>query len=194
MRAVDLVLSVPRLFLALLLVALYRPSLVTTVGVLGVTSWMVAARLVRAEFLSLREREYVLAARAAGARSVRVGLLHVMPAALSPVLVEAALRVGDTILLEAALSFLGLGVQAPTPSWGNMVADGRGMLASAWWVSTLPGLAIALTVVALNLLADAARERWSARAAATGTAAARRTALLDAAPPASPEAPAVPNP
>jgi len=163
MRLVDLTLAVPRLFLALMLVALYRASLATTIFVLGATTWMVAARLVRGEFLSLRERDWVLAARAVGARPLRVGLRHVLPGALAPVLVEAALRVGDTILLEAALSFLGLGVQAPMPSWGNMVADGRGMLAHAWWVSTLPGLAIALTVVSLNLLADAARERWAVR-------------------------------
>ena len=163
MRLVDLALAVPRLFLALLLVALYQASLATTIVVLGATTWMAAARIVRGEFLSLRERDFVQAARAAGAPPLRVGLRHVLPGALSPVLVEAALRVGDTILLEAALSFLGLGVPAPMPSWGNMVADGRGLLAQAWWISTLPGLAIALTVLSLNLLADAARERWAVR-------------------------------
>jgi peptide/nickel transport system permease protein len=159
---VDLALSVPRLFAALLLVTLFEPGLSTTIVVLGATSWMVAARLVRGEFLSLRERDFVHAARATGVSWLRMALRHVLPSAAGPVLVEAALRVGDTILLEAALSFLGLGVQPPAPSWGNMVADGRGLLESAWWISTLPGLVIGLTVLALNLLADAARERLSA--------------------------------
>ena len=163
MRFVDLALSVPRLFAALLLVTLFEPGLSTTIVVLGATSWMVAARLVRGEFLSLRERDFVHAARATGVSWLRMTLRHVLPSAAGPVLVEAALRVGDTILLEAALSFLGLGVQPPAPSWGNMVADGRGLLESAWWISTLPGLAIGLTVLALNLLADVARERLSAR-------------------------------
>jgi peptide/nickel transport system permease protein len=159
MRGTDVVLAVPRLFLALMLVALYRASLSTTVIVLGTTSWMAAARLVRGQVLSLRERDYVEAARAVGAAPHRVGLVHVLPAATAPLVVEAALRVGDTILLEASLSFLGLGVQPPTASWGNLVADGRAALLEHWWIATLPGLAIAATVIALNVLGDAARER-----------------------------------
>lgn len=163
MRLTDIVLAIPRLFLALMLVVLYRASLLTTIIVLGATTWMAAARLVRGEVLSLRERDFVQAARAGGAPPLRLGLLHLLPAAMVPLIVEGSLRVGDTILLEAALSFLGLGVQAPTPSWGNLVADGRVSFPDAWWISTLPGLAIALTVIALNLLGDAARDGLARR-------------------------------
>jgi len=160
MRFTDVALSIPRLFLALLLVAIYGPSLLTTVLVLGATSWMPAARLLRGEILSVRERDFVKAARAAGVRPLRLALAHVLPSALAPLLVEGALRVGETILLEAALSFLGLGVPPPAPSWGNLVADGRNALLDAWWISTFPGLAIGGTVIALNLLGDAARDAF----------------------------------
>ena len=163
MRLTDIVLAIPRLFLALMLVVLYRVSILTTIVVLGATTWMVAARLVRGEVLSLRDRDFVQAARAGGAPPLRLGILHLLPAAMVPLVVEGSLRVGDTILLEAALSFLGLGVQAPTPSWGNLVADGRISFPDAWWISTLPGLAIALTVIALNLLGDAARDGLARR-------------------------------
>jgi peptide/nickel transport system permease protein len=165
MRFADLVLAVPRLFLVLLLVALWGASLTATVLVLGATSWMTAARLVRAEVLSLRGRDWVRAAAAAGASPARVALLHVLPAAAAPLLVESALRVGHTLLLETSVSFLGLGVPAPTPSWGNLIADGRDRLLDAWWVSTLPGLAIAATVVGLGLLAEALRDRLDPKAA-----------------------------
>ena len=157
MRLTDLFLSVPRLFLALLLVALWRPSLGTTIVVLGATTWMTAARLVRTEVLSLRERDFVEAARALGASRLRVGLLHLLPGAIGPVWIEGPLRVGETILLEAALSFLGLGVLPPAPSWGNIVADGRSNLVGGWWVSSAAGIAIATTVLALSILADRAR-------------------------------------
>jgi peptide/nickel transport system permease protein len=160
MRLTDVVLAVPRLFLALMLVALYKASLTTTVLVVGGTTWMAAARLVRGELLSLREREFVQAARAAGARPLRLGLLHLLPAASVPLIVEGTLRVGEAILLEAALSFLGLGVPAPHPSWGNLIADGRASLLDAWWIAAFPGMAIALTVISLNLLGDATRERF----------------------------------
>jgi peptide/nickel transport system permease protein len=163
MRLTDLALSVPRLFLALMFVALWGSSLVTTIVVLGATSWMVAARLVRGEILSLRDRDYVQAARAAGARPWRLGWSHLLPGAMAPLLVEGVLRVGETILLEAALSFLGLGVPPPTASWGNLIADGRGSLIDAWWIATFPGLAIAATVVALNLIGDAIQERLTPR-------------------------------
>ena len=160
MRLTDLMLSIPRLFLALMLVALYGPSLVTTVVVLAATTWMAAARLVRGEILSVRELEFVTAARAVGAPPFRLVTRHLLPAVVVPITVESSLRVGDTILLEAALSFLGLGVPAPAPTWGNLVADGRDSLLDAWWIATLPGLAIAATVIALNLLGDAARDRF----------------------------------
>jgi peptide/nickel transport system permease protein len=157
MRGTDLFLAVPRLFLALLLVALWRPSIETTVLVLGATTWMTAARLVRAEVLTLRERGFVEAARALGAGRLRVTIVHLLPAAATPLCVEGPLRVGETILLEAALSFLGLGVLPPTPSWGNLVADGRASLVSAWWVSTSAGLAIGACVIALSIVAEGLR-------------------------------------
>ena len=165
MRFTDLVLSVPRLFLALMLVYLHGPSLTTTVVVLGCTTWMASARLVRGEILSARGRDFVQAALAGGARPIRVGLKHLLPAAAGPLLVEGTLRVGDTILLEAALSFLQLGVQPPTPSWGNMVMDGKNLLLNAWWISTLPGLAIAATVISLHLMGDAVHDRIDGRRA-----------------------------
>jgi len=158
MRFADLVLSIPRLFLLLFLVALYGPSLPTTILVLGCTTWMAAARIVRAEILSLRERDYALAALASGASRSRVALVHLLPGAAAPLLVEGALRVGNTILLESSLSFLGLGVPPPVPSWGSLVADGRDSLLGAWWIATIPGIALAATVISLSLLADAWRE------------------------------------
>jgi peptide/nickel transport system permease protein len=164
MRLTDLALAVPRMFLALMLVALYGPSLTTTILVLGGTTWMAAARLVRGEILSLRERDFVHAARAAGAPTWRLGLVHLLPAALVPVIVESTLRVSDAILLEGALSFLGLGVPPPTPSWGNLIADGRDSLLDAWWISTIPGLAIVATVVAFHVVGDALRRRIDAPA------------------------------
>jgi peptide/nickel transport system permease protein len=160
MGLTDLMLSIPRLFLALMLVALHGPSLITTVVVLAFTTWMAAARLVRGEILAVRELEFVSAARAAGAPPLRIVTRHLLPAVVVPITVESTLRVGDTILLEATLSFLGLGVPPPVPSWGNLVADGRDSLLDAWWIATLPGLAIAATIIALHLLGDAARDRF----------------------------------
>ena len=165
MRATDVVLSIPRIFLLVFLVAIYGRSLAGTVAVLGATTWMAAARIVRAEILSLRERDFVGAARAAGASSVRLAFLHLLPALAAPLLVEASLRVGNTVLLESSLSFLGLGVPPPVASWGNLVADGRDSLLSAWWISTLPGIAIATTVFAVSSAAERLRERISNPAA-----------------------------
>lgn len=164
MRMADLALSVPRLFLLLLLVALYGPSLPTTILVLGCTTWMAAARVVRAQILSLRERDFVRGALAAGASRTRIAVRHLLPGVAAPLLVEGALRVGNTILLESSLSFLGLGVPPPVPSWGNLVAEGRDSLATSWWIATIPGIAIALTVIAVSLLGDSIRERLSPRA------------------------------
>ncbi len=159
MRFADMLLAIPRLFLLLFLVALYSSSIATTILVLGMTAWMVPARLVRGEVLSLREREYVQAARSAGAPVWRVAVVHLLPGAMAPLLVEGALRVANTILLESSLSFLGQGVPPPTASWGNIIADGRSSLLDAWWISTFPGLAIAATVIALTLVGDALRDR-----------------------------------
>jgi len=169
MRLTDLASSIPRLFLVLLLVALYRPSIATTIVVLGATTWMAAARMVRGEVLSLRERDYVHAARIAGAPPWRVGVFHVLPPVTAVLAVEGALRFGQSVLLEASLSFLGLGVPPPAASWGSLVADGRDRLLDAWWISTLPGLAIAGTVIALSLLGDGLRDRLGGRAGRSGT-------------------------
>lgn len=159
MRLTDVALSVPRLFLLLLIVALYGPSLAMTILVLGCTTWMAAARAVRTEVLTLRERDYVRSAVAAGASRVRVACAHLLPAIAGTLLIEATLRVGQTILLEASLSFLGLGVPQPTPSWGNLIADGRDALTTAWWIAAAPGVAVVVTVLAVGVVGDALRER-----------------------------------
>ena len=159
MRVTDGALAIPRLFLLLLLAALFRPTLGTTVLLVGCTTWMAAARLVRGEALSIREREFVAAARAAGASPLRVALRHVLPHAAAVLSVEAALRLGQAVLLEASLSFLGLGVPPPASSWGGLIADGRDRLLDAWWIATWPGLALAGVVIAASLVADGARER-----------------------------------
>ena len=159
MRCTDLALSIPRLYLALLLVALFGPSLMNTVLILGATSWMTAARLVRGQVLALKRNDWVTSARAAGAGPLRQALLHVFPGATAPVLVEAALRTGDSILLETSLSFLGLGVPPPAASWGSLIADGRDRLLDAWWIATLPGLAVAVTVLVVNQIGETAARR-----------------------------------
>ncbi len=166
MRFADMALSVPRLFLLIFLVSLYGRSLPVTILVLGLTAWMPAARIARAEVLSLRSRDYVRSAHAAGAGPLRIALLHLLPGAAAPLLVEAALRVGNTILVESSLSFLGLGVPPPDPSWGSLIADGRDSVVTAWWVATFPGLAIAATVIASVATADALRDRIDRRASA----------------------------
>lgn len=154
MRLVDGLLMFPRLFLILALAALFNTEIWVVVLVLGTTGWMSVSRLARAELLSLKDQDFVVAATATGQHPWRVFARHMLPAALPPVLVDTMLRVGDLILIEAALSFLGLGVQPPVPSWGNIVADGAGAITSAWWVSTFPGIAICLAVIGFNLLGD----------------------------------------
>jgi len=163
MRVIDLILSFPRLVLLILIVALAEPSLTLIILVLGLTHWPGTARLVRGEVLSLREREFIDAARALGFGPLRIIFRHLIPNVLAPVIVAATLGIGDTIVAEAGLSFLGLGVQPPTPSWGNMVADGRQNLIGAWWITTFPGLAIVLTVTAFNLIGDGLRDALDPR-------------------------------
>jgi peptide/nickel transport system permease protein len=163
MRTVDLVIAFPRLILMVMVVALFEPSVGLIVLVLGLTLWPTTARIVRAEVLSVRERPFVEAARALGYSRRRIILRHVVPNVLAPVIVAATLGIGDTIILEAGLSFLGLGVQPPYPSWGTMVADGRNNLLGAWWLATFPGLAIALTVLAFNLMGDGLRDALDPR-------------------------------
>ncbi|MBW1992582.1 MAG: ABC transporter permease [Deltaproteobacteria bacterium] len=158
MRLVDLMLCFPSFFLILAVIAVLEPSIWNIMVVIGLTSWMGVARLVRAEFLSLREREFVLAARALGASDIRIMLRHMLPNALAPVMVYATLGVAGAILTESALSFLGLGVQPPTPSWGNILTAGKDNIEIAWWLSLFPGLAILITVMSYNLLGEGIRE------------------------------------
>ena len=165
MRAADALLSFPRLFLLLAVAGLFQLSLGWLILILGATSWMGAARLVRAEVLAAQRRGFVAAARSTGTPPLRVLLRHLLPAAVTPVAVDTALRVGDLILIEAALSYLGMGVQPPRPSWGNLVADGSNALLSAWWVTAFPGAALAITVIGLNLLGDGLRDRLDPRKA-----------------------------
>ena len=158
MRLVDLMLCFPAFFLILAVIAILEPSIWNIMAVIGLTSWMGVARLVRAEFLSLREREFVTAARALGAGDTRLILRHMLPNALAPVMVSATLGVAGAILTESALSFLGLGVQPPTPSWGNILTAGKDNIEIAWWLSVFPGLAILITVMSYNLLGEGIRE------------------------------------
>ncbi len=165
MAVVDTVLSVPRLVLLIVLVgAVGRPSLLLLVLVLGLTQWPQTARLIRAEALSVRDREFVRAAEALGFSRTRVLFRHVIPNSLGPVIVAAALGVGNTIILEAGLSFLGVGVQPPHPSWGVMIARGREHIHTAWWLTTFAGLAIVLTVIAANMVGDGLRQGLDPRA------------------------------
>ncbi|HEX4634122.1 MAG TPA: ABC transporter permease [Gemmatimonadales bacterium] len=164
MRLVDIGLAVPRIFMVLLAVAYWnRIPLTLLVVLLGLTGWFTTSRLVRAEALSLRGRPFVDAARALGAPPARILIRHLLPAALATILVSAVLSVGNVMLLEAGLSFLGFGVQPPTPSWGTMVADGQAQLALAPWTSFFPGLTIAIVVMSWNAVGDALRDAFDPR-------------------------------
>jgi peptide/nickel transport system permease protein len=163
MRFVDIMLCFPTFFLILAVIAFLEPSIWNIMIIIGLTSWMGVARLVRAEFLSLRERDFVLAARAIGAQDFRIIFRHILPNAISPVLVSATLGVAGAILTESALSFLGIGVQPPTPSWGNMLIAGKQTLGTAWWLSVFPGLAILITVLGYNLLGEGVRDAMDPR-------------------------------
>ncbi len=163
MRFVDIMLCFPTFFLILAVIAFLEPSIWNIMIIIGLTGWMGVARLVRAEFLSLRERDFVFAARALGALDMRIIFGHILPNAMSPVLVAATLGVAGAILTESALSFLGIGVQPPTPSWGNMLIIGKQTLGSAWWLSVFPGVAILLTVLGYNLLGEGIRDALDPR-------------------------------
>ncbi len=158
MRGVDIMLCFPSFFLILAVIAFLEPSLNNIMIVIGFTSWMGVARLVRAETLGLRERDFVAAARLNGASSARILRVHILPNALSPVLVSATLGIAGAILIESSLSFLGLGVQPPTASWGNMLLEGKNVLSIAPWLSLYPGLAILITVLGYNLLGESLRD------------------------------------
>jgi peptide/nickel transport system permease protein len=166
MRLVDALLAFPSFFLVIAISAFFHSGGATVVVVLAATSWMETSRLARAELLSLERRDFVLAARATGEGPFAIFRRHLLPNAMAPLLVQGALLVGSLILAESSLSFLGLGIQPPTPSWGNMVSDGRDALVTAWWVSTFPGAALAVTVIAFNLLADGLRDALDPRSPA----------------------------
>jgi peptide/nickel transport system permease protein len=163
MRFTDMVLAFPRLVLLIMIVALFEPSLTVIVAVLGLTQWPGTTRIVRGDVLSLREREFIQAAHALGMGRSRIIMRHLIPNVMAPVIVTATLGIGNTIVLEASLAFLGLGIPAPTPTWGGMVADGRDNLIGAWWVATFPGLAIVLVVLAFNLVGDGLRDALDPR-------------------------------
>ena len=158
MRFVDIMLSIPTFFLLLAVIAFLEPSIWNIMIVIGLTSWMGVSRLVRAEVLSSKEREFALAARAIGAGDLRMIFKHILPNSMAPVLVSAVLGVAGAILVESALSFLGIGVQPPTASWGNILTAGKDNIEIAWWLSVFPGLAILVTVLAYNLLGEGIRD------------------------------------
>jgi len=160
MRVADVFLSVPALFLILIVVALFGASLTNTALVIALVTWAPVARLVRGECLSLRARDFVHAAHALGAGHARILGHHVLVNALPVIVVQTSLLLGQTILIESGLSYLGLGAQPPLPSWGNMVVEGRQFLASAWWIATFPGLAIFVTVLGFNLFGDGLRDAF----------------------------------
>ncbi len=163
MRFTDMMLCFPTFFLILAVIALLEPSIMNIMAVIGLTSWMGVARLVRAEFLTLKERDYVLAARSLGASDKRIIFRHILPNALAPVLVALTLGVAGAILTESGLSFLGLGVQPPLASWGNILNQGKANIEIAWWLSLFPGLAILVTVLGYNLLGEGIRDALDPR-------------------------------
>ena len=163
MRLADVQLAFPFILLAIAIIGVLGPSLQNIIIVIGVSSWVVYARVVRGEVLSIREREYVHAAVALGSRHWRVLVTHVLPNTFTPWLVVATLDMARVIVIESALSFLGLGVQPPTPTWGGMLADGRVYLSTAWWLATFPGLAILITVLGINLFGDGLRDTLDPR-------------------------------
>lgn len=163
MRFVDIMLAFPTLFLILAVIAILEPSIATIMIIIGLTGWMSVARLVRAEFLSLRERDFIAAARAAGAGDSRLIFRHILPNALAPVFVSATFGIAGAILTESGLSFLGLGVQPPDPSWGNILTAGKDNITVAWWLSLFPGIAILITVLSYNLVGEGLRDALDPR-------------------------------
>jgi peptide/nickel transport system permease protein len=163
MRLGDIQLAFPFILLAIAVIGVLGPSLPVIIVVIGVSSWVIYARVVRGSVLSLREREFVQAAHALGGRDWRILAHHILPNVFTPWLVVATLDMARVIVIESALSFLGLGVQPPTPTWGGMLADGRVYITTAWWLATFPGLAILLTVLGINLFGDGLRDTLDPR-------------------------------
>ncbi|WP_019120354.1 ABC transporter permease [Brevibacillus massiliensis] len=158
MRIVDAFLAIPNILFTLVILSVLGPGLVTLILVLGITNWTNYARIVRGEVLSIKERDFVRAARSVGARDARIIFTHILPNVVSSFIVISTLSVATTIILEASLSFLGLGIQPPTVSWGGMLSDGRDYVATSWWIATFPGLAITLTVLGIIFLGDWLRD------------------------------------
>jgi peptide/nickel transport system permease protein len=163
MRVVDAILCFPTFFLILTAVALLGPNILNIIAVIGLVSWTGTARLVRAEFLTLRESEYVRAARTLGQRSLRIIFRHILPNAAAPIIVTAVLGIPEAILTEASLSFLGFGVQPPQATWGNIISDGKTYLLDAWWLIVFPGLAIFVAALSFYLAGDALRQASETR-------------------------------
>ncbi len=163
MRFIDIMLTIPTFFLILAVIAFVGSNIWNIMAVIGLTSWMGVARLVRAEFLSLKERDFILAARAIGASNMRIIFRHMLINSLAPVFVSAVLGIAGAILLESALSFLGIGIQPPTPSWGNILTLGKDNIEIAWWLSVFPGLAILITVLVYNLVGEGLRDALDPR-------------------------------
>jgi peptide/nickel transport system permease protein len=159
MRSADIMLCFPTFFLILAIVAIVEPSIYNIMFVIGLTSWMGPARLIRGEILSLKEREFIQAERALGASDARIIIRHLIPNAIGPVLVNATLGVAGAILLESSLSFLGLGVQPPIPSWGNILIESKSTLGIAWWITLFPGLAIMVTILGFNFIAEGLKKK-----------------------------------
>lgn len=154
MRFADIMLCFPTFFLILAVVAILEPSIFNIMLIIGLTSWMGPARLIRGEILSLKEREFIQAERAIGATHLRIIVYHLIPNAIGPVLVNATLGIAGAILLESGLSFLGLGVQPPVPSWGNILIEAKSTLGIAWWITVFPGLAILVTILGFNFISE----------------------------------------
>ncbi len=163
MRLVDLMLVFPRFFLLLAVLAFLRPSIWTIMAVIGLTGWMGVARLVRAEFLALKEREFVIWSQSIGASAFRIIWRHILPNAMAPVLVAMTLGIPAAILTESGLSFLGLGVQPPHATWGNILNEGKDAIEIGWWLSLYPGVAILVTVLSYNLLGEGIRDALDPR-------------------------------
>jgi peptide/nickel transport system permease protein len=163
MRTVDIMLCFPTFFLILAVIAFLEPSIWNIMIIIGLTGWMGITRLVRADFTSLKERDFVQAARAIGASDFRIIFVHILPNAMASLLVAATFGIAGAILTESALSFLGIGVQPPTPSWGNILTDGKDNIDIAWWLSLFPGLAILITVLGYNLLGEGIRDSLDPR-------------------------------
>jgi peptide/nickel transport system permease protein len=168
MRFVDLMLVFPRFFLLLAVLAFLKPSIWTIMAVIGITGWMGVARLVRAEFLALKEREFVVWSQSIGASGFRIIWRHILPNAMAPVLVAMTLGIPAAILTESGLSFLGLGVQPPHATWGNILNEGKDAIELAWWLSVYPGVAILLTVLSYNLLGEGIRDALDPRLRQSG--------------------------